>query len=156
MDPKLLFWIAALINLAVLCVVAILGVRHARRGEIARHLRAMKIATTLVFAFLGSYVLKVVFLGREDQSVWTLFDVWVLRIHEMFVLVMLVAGAIAWFQGGKLKGTRLVTHDPSDSEPDVSVARRHSRDGRYHGLVRVGLAPMEETWPLFWPWFGCL
>ncbi|MFK7896341.1 MAG: DUF420 domain-containing protein [Myxococcota bacterium] len=130
MDPKLIFWIAALINLAILCLVAILGVRHARRGEIARHLRSMKIATALVLAFLGSYVLKVLILGREDQSVWTLFDIWVLRIHEMFVLVMLIAGAFAWSQGRKLRGTRLVTHDPADPEPDTKVARLHRIAGR--------------------------
>ena len=130
MDLKLLFWIAALLNLAVLCGVAIMGVRHARRGEIARHRRSMKIATALVFAFLGSYVLKVMFLGREDQSVWTFFDIWVLRIHELFVMVMLIAGAIAWFESRKLEGTRLVTHDPSDPEPDAKVARRHRIAGR--------------------------
>ena len=130
MDPKLLFWIAALLNLAAVCVVAIMGVRLARRGEIARHRRAMKIASVLVFAFLGAYVLKVMVLGREDQSVWTFFDVWVLRIHELFVMVMIIAGAVAWFQARKLEGTSLVTHDPADPDPDPKVVRRHRIAGR--------------------------
>lgn len=130
MDPKLLFWIAALLNLAAVCVVAIMGVRCARRGEIARHRRAMKISAILVFAFLGAYVLKVMLLGREDQSVWTFFDVWVLRIHELFVMVMIIAGGFAWFQARKLEGTRLVTHDPADPEADPKVAYRHRIAGR--------------------------
>ena len=130
MNPTLYFWTAALLDLAAVCIVAISGVRYARRGEIARHRRSMKISTVLVFVFLGAYVLKVLILGREDQSVWTFFDVWVLRIHELFVMIMLISGAIAWFQSRKLEGTRLVTHDPADPEPDPKVARRHRIAGR--------------------------
>jgi len=130
MDPKLLFWTAALVNLGVLCALALAGVRHARRGEIARHRRAMKIATVLILAFLGSYVLKVGLLGREDQSVWSQLDVWVLRIHELFVMVMIAAGGVAWIQGRKLVTTRLVTHDPNDPAPDPKLARTHRIAGR--------------------------
>ena len=130
MDAKLLFWAAALANLGVLCGFAVLGVRHARRGEIARHQRSMKIATLLIVAFLGAYVLKVVFLGREDQSSWTLVDVWVLRVHEVFVLFMLGGGAVAWIQGRKLLGTRRVTHDPEDPAPDTRLVRTHRIAGR--------------------------
>lgn len=130
MDAKLLFWAAALANLGVLCGFAAIGVRHARRGEIARHRRSMKIASWLIVAFLGAYVLKVVFLGREDQATWTLLDVWVLRIHELFVVFMLGGGITAWIQGGKLAETRLVTHDPEDPAPDPQVVRRHKIAGR--------------------------
>lgn len=130
MDPKLLFWAAALVNLGVLCGFSLFGVRYARRGEIARHRRAMWTASLLILAFLGAYVLKVVFLGREDQSVWSLLDVWVLRIHELFVLIMLVGGAIAWRQGRKLEGTRLVTRNPEDPAPDPEEARIHRLAGR--------------------------
>ena len=35
MDPKLLFWTAALLDLAMLVGFALVGVRYARRGEIA-------------------------------------------------------------------------------------------------------------------------
>ena len=130
MDAKLLFWSAALANLGVLCGFALLGVRCARRGEFARHRRAMKIASWMILGFVGAYALKVVFLGREDQSTWTLFDVWVLRIHELFVVLMLGGGAVAWIQGAKLAKTRLVTHDPEDPAPDPSVARIHRVAGR--------------------------
>jgi len=130
MDPKLLFWTAALVNLAVLCGFALSGVRYARRGEIARHRRAMKIASFLIVAFLGAYVLKVVVMGREDQSVWSLLDVWILRIHEFFVMVMIGAGSVAWLQARRLVDTRLVTHDPNDPMPDPKVVRTHRIAGR--------------------------
>lgn len=130
MDPKLLFWTAALVNLGVLCVLALAGVRYVRRGEIARHRRAMKWATWLLFAFLGAYVLKVFVLGREDQSVWSQLDVWVLRIHELFVMVMIGGGSVAWYLSQKLTPTRLVTRDPDDPAPDPKVVRTHRIAGR--------------------------
>jgi len=128
--PHLLFWTAALINLAVICGLALLGARCARRSEIARHRRLMKTASLLVLAFLVAYLVKVVVLGREDRSDWTLFDLWLLRVHELFVLQMVVAGSVAWWQGRKLIATRLVTLDPKDPEPSSSVARSHRLAGR--------------------------
>jgi uncharacterized membrane protein YozB (DUF420 family) len=130
MDAKLIFWTFALADLGALCGIALFGVRYVRRGEIARHKRAMKIASLLVVAFVLSYVLKVQFLGREDMSVWTTLDVWVLRIHELFVLQMVVAGSIAWIQARKLVKTRLVTHDPNDPVPDAKTVRVHRLAGR--------------------------
>lgn len=130
MDPKIIFWAVALVNLGVLCGFGLFGVRYARRGEIARHRRQMKIASLLIVAFLAAYLLKVVVLGREDQSLWSTLDVWVLRIHEIFVLFMLGGGVVAWLQGRKLEGTQLVTRDPSDPAPDPKVARTHRIAGR--------------------------
>jgi len=130
MDPKLLYWTAALINLGVLSAMAVAGVFQARRGEIARHQRSMKIAAILVLAFIVSYVGKLAWLGREDMSVWSTLDIWVLRIHEIFVLVMVVGGIVALVQARKLLPTRLVTHDPEDPNPDPSVVRLHRLAGR--------------------------
>ena len=130
MDPKLIYWTAALINLGVLCVYAVQGVRHVRRGEIARHRRAMAIASALVLAFLLSYVVKLMVLGRENMAVWSTVDVWVLRIHEVFVLQMVLAGAVAWLQARKLLPTRLVTRDPKDPAPDPATAKIHRVAGR--------------------------
>jgi len=130
MDPKLLFWTAALADLGAVCVIALFGVRRARRAEIARHRRAMKVASLLVLGFLVSYLLKVPLLGREDMSVWSVRDVWVLRIHELFVLQMLGGGAIAWIQSRRLIGTRLVSLDPADPIPDPRSVRIHRLAGR--------------------------
>jgi uncharacterized membrane protein YozB (DUF420 family) len=129
MDSGLLYWTAALTNLAVVCLCAIVGVRCVRRGELARHLRAMKIASGLVVAFLVSYVVKLGWIGREDRSAWSSADVWLLRAHESFVLVMLVAGAVAWLQAGKLAGTRQVTRSAKDPDADPGALRTHKRAG---------------------------
>ncbi|MBK7950952.1 MAG: DUF420 domain-containing protein [Deltaproteobacteria bacterium] len=129
MNPGLLFWTAALVNLGVVCLAAIVGVRFAHRGEIARHRRAMKLASWLVVAFLLSYVGKLVLIGREDMSVWAQVDLWVLRCHELCVLAMLVAGAVAWVQAGRLEGTRIVTRDARDPDADPQAVRLHHRAG---------------------------
>jgi len=129
MNPALLFWTVAFVNLGIVCATAILGVRCARRGEIARHRRAMKVASWLVAGFLLAYLLKVAAIGREDMSAWSSFDLWVLRFHELFVVAMLIAGTTAWMQARKLVGTRLVTRDPRDPEPDAKVLRWHRRAG---------------------------
>jgi len=130
MDPKLLFWTAGIADLGAVCLTAALGVRYARRGEIARHKRSMKLASLLVVAFLVSYLVKVQFLGREDMSAWTTLDLWVLRIHELFVMQMLIGGVVAWIQGRKLLPTRLVTHDPNDPVPDSKTLQIHRLAGR--------------------------
>lgn len=148
MDPKLIFWTLALVDLAAIAALALMGVRFARRGEIARHRRAMRISTGLVIAFLGAYLLKLRFLGREDMSVWSAVDVWVLRIHELFVLLMLVAGAIAWSQARRLARTRIVTHDPDDPAPESSTLRLHRLAGRA-AVVGAVLAFLLATAVLF-------
>jgi uncharacterized membrane protein YozB (DUF420 family) len=130
MDPKLLFWTASLLNLGVLVGFAVLGVRYARRGEIARHQRAMKIASALIIVFLGFYLLKVLFIGREDVEAWGQLDTWILRIHELFVVQMLVAGVIAWVQAHELRSTRLVTYDANDPEAELRTAKIHRIAGR--------------------------
>jgi uncharacterized membrane protein YozB (DUF420 family) len=130
MDPKLLFWTAAIVDLGTVCLFAMLGVRYARRGEMARHKQSMKIASLLVVTFLVFYLLKVQLLGREDMSAWTSLDIWVLRIHELFVLQMLSGGTVAWILGRKLLVTRLFTHDPQDPLPDPRTRRIHRIAGR--------------------------
>lgn len=129
MNPGLLFWTAALVNLGVVCLAAIVGVRLAHRGEIARHRRAMQLASWLVGAFLVAYVGKLVWIGREDMSVWSRFDLWVLRCHELCVAAMLVAGGLAWIQARRLEGTRVVTRDARDPDADPKAVRLHHRAG---------------------------
>ncbi len=99
----------------------------------------MKIASLLVVAFLAAYLLKVRFLGREDMSVWSTLDVWILRIHELFVVQMLGGGVVAWIYGRKLLGTRIATHDPADPKPDPRQSRIHRLAGRT-GVIGAVLA----------------
>jgi len=129
-DPKLAYWTAALINMAILTGFALAGVRHVRRGETARHRRAMRIAGLLVLLFLISYPIKVLVLGREDRSDWTAMSVGVLRFHELCVLAMTIGGTLAWLRGRRLARTRAVlgTPDAPDAEPASLAA--HRRVGR--------------------------
>lgn len=129
MNPGLLFWTAALVNLGVVCLVALVGVRLVHRGEIARHRRAMQVASWLVVAFLLAYVGKLAFIGREDRSGWSDLDLWILRAHELCVAAMLVAGGIAWVQVRRLEGTRVVTRDARDPDADPKAVRLHHRAG---------------------------
>ncbi|MCH2186106.1 DUF420 domain-containing protein, partial [Myxococcota bacterium] len=99
MDAKVAYWTAAFINLGVLTAFAGVGALRARRGEIARHRRAVTIAAALVVGFLISYPFKLWFLGRENLELWGTGAVWILRAHEFCVLVMLSAGTAAIIRG---------------------------------------------------------
>jgi len=117
-DPKLAYWTAAFVNMTALMGFAVAGVRHVRRGEVARHQRAMAIAGTLVLLFLASYPLKLAFLGREDTHAWSSVAVWVLRVHELCVAVMLLGGLLAFARGRRLARTRAV-RDESNAGPSA-------------------------------------
>jgi len=136
MDPRLVYWTAALVNMSLVVSLAAAGIRMRRRGEIARHRRLMLTGGALVGLFLLSYVAKLLFLGREDMAAWSSGAVWVLRIHEAFVLAMLVFGTLAARRGLALAGTRNVTRDPSDAPAAPARARGH----RVAGWTAVGAA----------------
>jgi len=129
MDAKVLYWTGALINLGVIISLVVTAVRHVRRGDVARHRRNMLIACSLVGAFLGSYVLKVAFLGRERLSEWSEAHRVVLYVHETCVLLMLIAGAVALSQAWRMRKTRNVTRQPGDSLAPESTRRWHRRAG---------------------------
>lgn len=98
MDAKLWFWVAALGWTSLFLTLAMLGRRAILQGDVERHRRLMHRVMALVAIFLVSYVLKVVFLGKEDLTLWSTLDLWVLYTHESFVLLMVVAGLTARFQ----------------------------------------------------------
>lgn len=129
MDPKLMFWTGALANMGVVVALAALGVRARRRGDVVRHRRLMLTGGALVSLFLLSYLVKLVCLGREDMDTWSGGAVWMLRIHETCVLVMLVAGSLATRRGLALVRTRNVTRDPSDPPAAPERARGHRLAG---------------------------
>lgn len=134
MDAKVAYWTAALTNMVVLTSFAIAGVRHIRRGEVARHKRAMTIAASLVGAFLVSYPIKLLLLGREDMATWSTASVWTLRFHELCVVAMVIGGAIALHRGLRLKRTRLFEPD-GDAPPARPEDRQRHRLG---GRIAVG------------------
>jgi len=92
LDPKVAYWTGAWLNMCAIVGLAAIGVRHARRGDVARHRRCMLGAAALVGLFVASYLLKVALLGREVLELWDTASVRMLRFHELCVAVLLVSG----------------------------------------------------------------
>ena len=97
MDPKLVYWTLALANLGAIAGCLLAGVLRIRGRDVRGHRRRMLAASALVGLFLSSYVLKPIFLGREDRSQWRAFDRALLYTHELCVAAALAAGAVAGF-----------------------------------------------------------
>lgn len=140
MDPKLAYWTAAFANMTLLMALAAVGARHARRGEIARHRRAMRTAALLVGLFLVSYPFKLAWLGREDMASWSTVSVGMLRLHETCVLVMLGAGGLALRRGLRLGRTRALIDAPDAPVPGPEALAGHRRMGR------IALASVLLAW----------
>ncbi len=104
MDPKLLFWTLALVDMWLIVGVALTGVARAFGGDEESHRRHMLLAASLVGLFVLAYAIKLLVLGREDLGVWQPWTIHLLRIHEVFIAIMLVAGARAGFLAWKFRG----------------------------------------------------
>ena len=92
MDAKVVYWSFVFLWLLATLAVASRGRRRARAGEIARHRRLMGVAIAGIGLFLVSYVAKLSWLGREDLARWGTGYVWTLRVHELLMVTMVVAG----------------------------------------------------------------
>jgi uncharacterized membrane protein YozB (DUF420 family) len=130
LDPKVLYWTGAFLNILVIAGLAVYGVRLARRGELARHARMMRAAASLVVLFLVSYALKLAFLGREELEHWGRGAVSILRFHELCVVGMLIGGGTALFLSRRLRGTASFTRAASDPAAPPVLAKRHRIAGR--------------------------
>ncbi|MDJ0850781.1 MAG: DUF420 domain-containing protein [Myxococcota bacterium] len=147
MDPNLLFWTGALANMGVVVALAALGVRQRRRGDVSAHRRSMKAAALLVALFVGAYALKLLFLGREALETWSPGAVWVLRVHELCVAVMLLGGVAAGLRARMLRRTRNATRDPADPVAPAGVASWHRRAG-WAAVVAAALGLVTASFVL--------
>lgn len=129
MDAKILYWTGALLNMGVIVGLAAWGIRARRQGDVRRHRLLMLSGIGLVFAFIGSYVLKLVFLGREDLALWSALDLWTLRIHELCVMTMVIAGGVAAWRGTRLARTRNATRLPEDPPAAPKLSSGHRAAG---------------------------
>jgi len=129
MDPRLAYWTFALLDMCGVVAFAAAGVRALRRGDTARHRRCMLTAAAFVALFLISYGLKLAALGREDLASWGALSVWVLRLHELCVLTMVVAGAVAGSRSLRLRGSRNFTRRPGDPPAPAGAVRWHRGAG---------------------------
>lgn len=98
MDPKLVYWTWAVANFVAVVVLALMGVAQIRRGNVLAHRRRMLGSASLVGLFVGSYVVKLFVLGREDRSVWSATSLAVLYAHELCIAAMLIAGGYAAYR----------------------------------------------------------
>jgi uncharacterized membrane protein YozB (DUF420 family) len=137
MDLKVVYWTVAWINLLVLSFFALSGVQQVRRGQVARHRRSMLTAVWLVVLFVVSYVVKLALLGREDLTVWSTTAIWTLRIHELCVAIMLIAGGIALVRGNRIAKTSLLSDAPDAPALDPDQRLKHRRAGRAAVLAMV-------------------
>jgi hypothetical protein len=129
MDPRLAYWTFALLDLAAVVGFAAAGVAALRRGDVPRHHRRMLAAAALVGLFVFSYLGKLALLGREDLASWGATSIWVLRIHELWVFTMFLAGAIAGSRALRLRRTRNATRDPRDPPAPAGLVRWHRGAG---------------------------
>ncbi len=131
MDPKLLYWTGALINMWAVAALALAGVARIRARDVAGHHRRMLGAAALVLLFVLSYAVKLAQLGREDLPSWEPWAVTLLRIHELFVFIMLLAGGRAGLLARKLRHVKLP--DGQGGDP-LRVAHRRA------GKLAIGAA----------------
>lgn len=136
MGTGLLFWHFAWLAMATILSCGLLGWRAIRAGEVARHRAWMQRAILAVGVFVLAYVLKVILLGKEDLSGWSRAEIVLLRLHETFVAVMLLAGA----------GARALARRAEQARGS-RLAQRHRWLGRT-ALVMAALALASGSWVL--------
>lgn len=128
MDANLLFWTLALLDLGLVMLCCLRGVRNVRAGNVVAHRRMMLSAAALIGFFLVAYVGKVFVLGREDKSAWTRLDYTILYVHESCVMAMLIAGAFALYRASRFRAEL----GPNFERPrtPLSGGASHVRAGR--------------------------
>jgi uncharacterized membrane protein YozB (DUF420 family) len=146
LDPKVVYWTGALVNMVAALGIAAFGVSRIRRAETPRHARAMKIAVTLVLLFVLSYAVKLRVLGREALELWEPRFVHVLRFHETCIAVMVLAGGMALY----LATTRRLADTPAPDQlaQRARVARIHRACG-WTALVACGLGVVSAGYVLY-------
>ena len=125
MTANLAYWLFAYALMTVTLVIGVRGVIHVRAGRFEAHRKAMVLACNILLFFVLTYVLKVVILGREDKTDWTTLDLVILRVHESFIGIMLIAGTWSRLLARKYKD-RL----DNPTEADLPIRRRHALAGK--------------------------
>jgi len=100
---NLTYWTLAFADLVCVLLLALSGVSRIRGGDVAGHRTQMLWASGFVGLFLGSYPVKLMFLGRERLAEWEPMNVTLLRVHESFILLMVLAAALAFWNARILR-----------------------------------------------------
>ncbi len=134
MDAKLIYWTGAFINFGVVCGLAAVGVKRIRARDVRGHRRMMLASSALVIGFVLSYLLKVMFLGRENLKVWDPLSLWSLHIHESWIAVMILGGAYAGYRAWTFRRSLPTTGLLEDRLSPVK-SRRHHRVAGWIAVV---------------------
>jgi uncharacterized membrane protein YozB (DUF420 family) len=121
------FWLTTWVWMTFVLLRAIVAVSAARQRELRRHERIMKQNLGFLFLFVLLYVGKIGWLGKEPVSTWPILLQTTLRIHEVFIALMLVSGGFSL--GAALKGKGAASG---------TEAGTHWRKHRQLGYVAMG------------------
>jgi len=105
---RIVYWCMALVPVSGAVVSAWSGVRAVRGGRIDDHRRWMNRASLWIVAFLVSYLVKLLLLGREPLDTWGPERLRLLYVHRALVESMLIVGIVARILGprGLARGGR--------------------------------------------------
>lgn len=105
--------------------------RAIRRGDVPAHRRWIHRAGWLIVLFVVGYLVKVLAMGREGALAWPFWDQVVLRVHEGFVALMLIAGISARWLARRYPWPPAAASVPSEASRQwLQVRERHRRWGR--------------------------
>jgi len=146
-DARVWYWTAAWLNMLAIVLLARAGIREVRRREIARHRQRMLSAIGLVLAFLLSYPVTLLLLGRAQLGTWGAGYVATLRFHELCVAAMVIGALTALWLATRLRLIEAANGSRGRYAPEriESRLRLHLRAGRTAywgallGLVSAGV-----------------
>ncbi|MDJ0838159.1 MAG: DUF420 domain-containing protein [Acidobacteriota bacterium] len=125
MNANLAYWLFAYVLMSVTLVIAFRAIRQVKAGKLAAHMKSMVLACNLLLFFVGTYVVKVLVLGREVKEGWSTLDFVILYTHEAFILIMLVSGTLARLFARKFKDR--LEHPTRE---DLANRRKHMLSGK--------------------------
>jgi uncharacterized membrane protein YozB (DUF420 family) len=140
LDPKLAYWTAAWLNMALIVGLALAGLRQVSRKDYAAHRRLMLSAAWLLVGFVVSYAVKLYALGREALETWERSYVHVLRVHELCIAILVGAGALALWKALQLGLPVDGTSDDGRIRPAPETLFRGIRLHRRAGFLAIGSA----------------
>ena len=105
-------------------------------------------ACGLVGLFVLSYGIKLALLGREALETWEPAYVYVLRLHELCVLVMVVGGAIALRQAYRLELPVDIVTGPARATPELARGVRLHRRAGFVALAAATLGVATAAYVL--------
>ena len=140
LDPRLAYWTAAWLNMALVVVLALAGLRQASRKNFETHRRLMLAAAWLIVGFVASYAVKLYALGREALETWDTSYVQVLRVHELCVAILVGAGAVALWKALQLGLPPGGAQGESSARPAPETLFRGIQLHRRAGFLAIGSA----------------